>query len=771
MSDQNLSSVDRAAAVAGKAVFADVAGKPGQGAVDGAAAEADVSVDTLADTDVGVAELPLDAFEVMFKAQAGRTARDARAALRIGPADRARLHALDQAQHFHGDGDVELTVPENLTHWLTKSFVATADGLTIEKGAAPVTGYGRLVRATLPKDRPMAGLTRLLAGLKGTQALMAARLPGTASMRRMIVKDKWLKLSDAERGELDGDGPLFRGKRICYATGQPALLIIDHDSKDLSDETRLRIQAAGGLRAVLTQIDPQWSTAGVLLRPSVSTGVRDTRTGVTTPDGGLHVYTIVADGGDIKRYVKVLADRLTLAGYAYVRVSAAGSLLKRGPIDLSNSGVPYWLSFEANAVLEPGPHGDHLEHVPGARKCRSNEGPRLDTSALPDLTTDEARQVAETWTRLKAEKEPEARTLKLARGVKETARLVKAGVAQDDAERIVLARSETGRLSLDDEYWFDEALPSGKRSATGWELLEAADVWFASGRKRTGADPLEPSYGGGAGGVASNKAVWMLNQRGVGLFVFSQAHGGQEYVLAYAAEHAVELMQEMKAQGDSAIVRLAKLNAFYRQTYVPVDDALATAILHQAGLPLPIMLEFGDPTLTDDHTGVGDLARERLIGALKAEDWDQLVRLRRLGRFRDEALAELRAEDEEDPFDDPFGFRSAWDKVMAALASRDKAACETGTVQLAARTAGVARALPVIEVYAGKQHVAADAAEQALAAGLDTHPVLQRGGDLVRPCLIPARDAGDKEINAAGFRSMTRPMMIDDLGHRAAFRR
>jgi hypothetical protein len=83
----------------------------------------------------------------------------------------------------------------------------------------------------------------------------------------------------------------------------------------------------------------------------------------------------------------------------------------------------------------------------------------------------------------------------------------------------------------------------------------------------------------------------------------------------------------------------------------------------------------------------------------------------------------------------------------------------------------LARALPVIEVYAGEIHIAAKAAEKALSARLDTHPVLQRGGSLVRPCLLPAKDADDKDIDAAGFRSMTLPMMIDDLAHSAAFRR
>ena len=100
----------------------------------------------------------------------------------------------------------------------------------------------------------------------------------------------------------------------------------------------------------------------------------------------------------------------------------------------------------------------------------------------------------------------------MARGAKDIARLVKAGVTQDDAERLVLERHEMGRLSLDATYWFDEALPSGKRSATGWELLQNGAEWFAGGRTRNGSDPEEPDYPNvGSGVVVANKAWWKIN--------------------------------------------------------------------------------------------------------------------------------------------------------------------------------------------------------------------------------------------------------------------
>jgi hypothetical protein len=349
----------------------------------------------------------------------------------------------------------------------------------------------------------------------------------------------------------------------------------------------------------------------------------------------------------------MLFDRLVLAGLTFVKVSDAGALLERGPIDLAASGVPYWLSFEADAVLEPGPHGDHLEHVPDARKCRRQEGPRLDTKALPELTADEQRQVAEIWAELKAEKEPVARAIKLARGDRDIARLVQVGMPKPDAERIVLARAELGRLPLDDEYWFDETLPSGRGNATGWELLESAADWFAGGKTRNGSDPLEPDYPNvGSGVVVAHKAWWKANTHSqqAGLFVKSHAHGGQKFILAYDAADIVVLLDEMQAQGASAIVRLARLKTVYRQAYLPVDQAVAEQILRQARLPLPVVLEFGDPNEPDDAPGLGELARERLIAAVtvavKDGKWDALVKLLVFGVFLTDALTELQAEDE-----------------------------------------------------------------------------------------------------------------------------
>ena len=250
----------------------------------------------------------------------------------------------------------------------------------------------------------------------------------------------------------------------------------------------------------------------------------------------------------------------------------------------------------------------------------------------------------------------------------------------------------------------------------------------------------------------------------------SHAHGRQKFSLAYDAHDVVALMDARKAQGASAIVRLAELKAIYRQTYLAADEIVAKKILNQAGLPAPIVLVFGD----SDAPALGELAREPLLAVLRDQKrWDQLGRRGCLGRFRDEAIAELRDEDE-------MGFEQQptanwpgidrWRKAEAkAEAKKAKAAARKAADDQAVIEA-TATGLPVIQVKAGQLHKAADRAEEALAA-MSKRPVLQRRGDLVRPCSVPAKAADDYEVDAVSLKMITPVMLMDDLAHSATFLR
>jgi hypothetical protein len=540
-----------------------------------------------------------------------------------------------------GDGEIELTIVENSgDRRLTKSYRLAADGKTIEEGPRPKTGHGRLVRARLDRAHPMASLGRILEELKPNQAIMAGQLPGPAPMRRMILKAEWERLPDAERA-LDGDGALWRGTCIDYAEGQPALLLLDLDSKDWQPALRQKVGDAGDWWAVLAWIDPQWQTVGFLARPSVSSSVRE--------GGGLHLYAVVQDGGDAGRYVQTLFDRLLLAGYGYAVVDKGGEPHVRTLIDRNASGNPHFLSFEADPVLEP-----PLQPRPGGRVGVAKEGTRIDASKLADLTLEERQQVAGIKAQLTGALADQANVIRLQRRVATIERLEKKGVSRAEAERRVLAAAEAGRLPLDETYFFDDG-----RAATGREILDAPEAFVGC----TGADPLEPSYPNDTG-ITRNKAKWYQSPGARGLSVFSFAHGPRRYILAYDAEDIVELVPKL----EGGVVEQAKrLQDIYAALYWPVNEMQAWDVLGRANLPSPAALAFGHPDkLTLDH----------LAELLLAEDVEALLELRALGVFFERALALLRLQAGMGLVDglDGFDWSGLNAKLDAAVAARARPA-------------------------------------------------------------------------------------------------
>jgi hypothetical protein len=530
--------------------------------------------------------------------------------------------ASDRAQGFHGDGDVAFIIVENTLGRLTKQLVATVEGKSIAKGEPPKTGYGRMAAARLPKDRPMAALAGILAGLKSHQCAMPGMLPGTASMRRMLLKSRWERLDAAER-DPNGTGPLYRGKCIEYQAGKPGLLHIDCDAKDLPPELQRRLERDGGLRAVLAKVDPQWDQVGFVERPSVSCGVRDKRMGVTTPGGGKHLYAVVEDGGDIKRYVSALNRRLWLMGYAFGFVTEGAAFQVRGLIDMSASGVPFWLAFEANAELV----GEALEHVPGARRCLVREGPKLDTRGLGDLSQDELNAASELARKLRVEKQPEIDAIKLKRDAKTIARLMAAGVPKDEAERRVLSPGAEERLSPDRDYYFDQDIPGFGRKVLGRDILENRELF----QDKTSAHPLVPSYPRprGSGIVTPNKARWKVNDRGPGMHVYSQAHHGQNFVLAFDIEDVIERVNAFKGPAEVQLEQLRELYALYQ----PADDELARRLLRENRIPSPSIMDFSEPD---------DLDRDKLLDAITQGELEKQAGLRVIfGRFFGKALDEL----------------------------------------------------------------------------------------------------------------------------------
>jgi hypothetical protein len=101
---------------------------------------------------------------------------------------------------------------------------------------------------------------------------------------------------------------------ISYRPGEPAILGLDHDAKEVPSDLR---EAHGGAVSVLHSICPALADAASVARPCSSTGIRVSGTGETSAGGGWHFYAPILDGGDAADFVSRLHDRL-LEGYGAV---------------------------------------------------------------------------------------------------------------------------------------------------------------------------------------------------------------------------------------------------------------------------------------------------------------------------------------------------------------------------------------------------------------------------------------------------------------------
>jgi hypothetical protein len=152
----------------------------------------------------------------------------------------------------------------------------------------------------------------------------------------------------------------------------------------------------------------------------------------------------VRDGADIDRALQAIHDRAWLHGLGWYWISEAGSLLDRGIVD-ATVRFPERLVFEGAAELVP-----PLVQDPEARKALATDGEAVDTRiVVPDLTGEEAAQVASAKEQGRRELEPEALIKRAAADQRLADDLVeRTGVPRATAMRQVQARHR-GVLSPD----------------------------------------------------------------------------------------------------------------------------------------------------------------------------------------------------------------------------------------------------------------------------------------------------------------------------------
>ncbi len=146
------------------------------------------------------------------------------------------------------------------------------------------------------------------------------------------------------------------------------------------------MEAAGGVWGALVKAVPELEGVGRVLRASTTAGLRAAGKPITGGSGE-HIYVLVEDIADTRRFLTAAHERCWLAGYGWYLISASGQMLERSIVDVTVA-QPERLFYEGAPVL-----GRGLTQDAAARRARVVEGRALNTAAVV-LTEAEKAELA-----------------------------------------------------------------------------------------------------------------------------------------------------------------------------------------------------------------------------------------------------------------------------------------------------------------------------------------------------------------------------------------
>jgi hypothetical protein len=402
---------------------------------------------------------------------------------------------------------------------LTKRISLAPDGSLHSDGSACIMSRGRARRIRPGSLKSFAELIRIL---RSHSAIALGVLHQDLPKEVRITTKRDL---EGLSGPVPIDLIARTGDHISYRPGQPALALIDVDTKGMPALVKSKIAAFGGFWPALVSVLPELEVTGRVLRSSTSTGIARTDTGEHLPgSSGLHAFVLVEDGSDVERFLRTLHERCWLHGLGWMMVGACGQLLDRSIVDRM-VGAPERIVFEGMPVLDP-----PLVQDQTSRRPIVTEGRALDTIAacsplspvenakLKDLRAKDANRLGPEVAK--------ARSNFISRQSKSLAD--RTGISTDSATRVI-ERLCAGILLPDVVLPFDDAELAG---------TTVADVLADPARYEgaTLADPLE--------GVAYGACKAKIMVRSGGMpWIHSFAHGRSVYELkldARAVENALK---------------------------------------------------------------------------------------------------------------------------------------------------------------------------------------------------------------------------------------
>ena len=293
--------------------------------------------------------------------------------------------------------------------------------------------------------------------------------------------------------------------------GEPVLHLCDTDLDKAPDSIRRRIATPEAIRAALTLLNPSLATAGLVIMPSSSYGVRlDSEPRRDTTQSSFHTYFVST--ADRETMLKRMRERGWLHGLSFWMIGSDGKLHERSIVDVA-VGSPERLVFEAPPTLGPGVVRDPVppQIIAGGY-----------ADLPPELTPEEQQIVELNRDEAKAQAEQDAAPVRAQWENVQIERMVNRGVPVDRA-RVIMQAMETAALLHDD---FVLELSNGDL-VTVREIIENPQRYHG----RTLPDPVEGrAYGDANASIILHIQPHEFHQR---RRILSYAHGrARDYFFA-----------------------------------------------------------------------------------------------------------------------------------------------------------------------------------------------------------------------------------------------
>ncbi|MGJ0510662.1 MAG: hypothetical protein ACR652_26760 [Methylocystis sp.] len=419
------------------------------------------------------------------------------------------------------NASIEITVFSKDEGILSKTIRAAEDGSPVSDASECRMSSGTAMRMPLSGVESLAALINNMAP---NEALALGQLVEGVGDTAPVTTVRCLK--SALKGTIARSQAFLK-----FMLGAPAFMLLDIDVKGMPQKIKNRIEEAGGIEAVLSELFPDLMTGERVVRASTSAGISNAATGQTFPgSGGLHIYIAVEDGSDIARALNDLNKRLWLKGYGWIHVTFSGQALIRTFVDAS-VGSPERLVFEGAPIVEPPLVQDHE-----ARRALAKPGLVVDTrSAIKPLAEAEREHLLGMIAAERRVMNPKiyaARRASDERLAQEIAE--REGVPFEPVIRRVRKRHQRILLPEMPLVMDDDELGT----VTVADVLKNPERFVGE----TLADPLEgPSYG-------RCKAMIMHDRANGDIFVKSFAHGGICYDLRYDRQLLEIVLRESKPE-------------------------------------------------------------------------------------------------------------------------------------------------------------------------------------------------------------------------------